>query len=586
MIHQIYSSLQSFKELHFNPKFNIILADRSPDSTELQTRNRAGKSSVAEIIHFLMGGDCGTSCLFKNDALIDNHFGITFDLSSLPTSVERTAQISSKVLVVKSNEETWPIKPITTKSLERPHLSNMKWRAVLGKLMFGLYLDANDRPLKEEPTFRSLLPYFVRRQSNGGFLTPEKQSSDQQLFDLQLGLSYLLGLDWKISYEWQQLRAKEKTIKELRRAAKSGSLGNTLSTSDDLYTEIIVGEKRLSELKHNLSSFRILPEYRELEERANDITLKMRDLRNQNVVDRTLMEDVQRSLHKEVAPSFDDLERLYEEVGVALPNVTVKRFEEVKAFHAAVIKNRHDYLAAEFEATRERVEKRNAQLATLDSERSELLKKLDSGGALDQYSDLQAELSKLEARVELLRERRTIAEQIEGSKSELELNRNRLSQRLRLSFKEQDEVRKRAIIAFAEISSRLYETPGQLTITASSNGPQFEVKIQGRKSKGITNMQTFCFDMMLMKICNERGIGPGFLFHDSHLFDGVDERQIRSALRVGAELAEELNFQYIVTMNSDDLPDKAEEFDPEPFVLQPLLSDLEESGGLFGIRFD
>ncbi len=66
----------------------------------------------------------------------------------------------------------------------------------------------------------------------------------------------------------------------------------------------------------------------------------------------------------------------------------------------------------------------------------------------------------------------------------------------------------------------------------------------GSRSKGIKNIQIFCFDMMLMRLCAERGTGPGFLVHDSHLFDGVDGRQIASALKVGAQTAKELGFHY------------------------------------------
>ena len=55
-----------------------------------------------------------------------------------------------------------------------------------------------------------------------------------------------------------------------------------------------------------------------------------------------------------------------------------------------------------------------------------------------------------------------------------------------------------------------------------------------------------------MRLCAKRDMGSGFLIHDSHLFDGVDGRQVISALKLGAETAEELDFQYIVTMNEDD----------------------------------
>jgi len=160
--------------------------------------------------------------------------------------------------------------------------------------------------------------------------------------------------------------------------------------------------------------------------------------------------------------------------------------------------------------------------------------------------------------------------------------------RLRQDLRERDDAVRKAILYFEEVSQALYEEAGRLTIKDSLNGPQFEIRIQGAKSKGITNMQIFCLDMMLMKINCERGIGPGFLIHDSHLFDGVDERQIARALQVGAELAHDLNFQYIVTMNSDVLPRNyySNNFSIEDHILPVRLTDAIEDGGLFGFRFD
>ena len=107
-----------------------------------------------------------------------------------------------------------------------------------------------------------------------------------------------------------------------------------------------------------------------------------------------------------------------------------------------------------------------------------------------------------------------------------------------------------------------------MTIEETQNGPVFRFAMQGQRSKGIKNMQIFCFDMMLMRLCSKRSIGPGFLIHDSHLFDGVDGRQLISALKLGAELADELKFQYIVTLNEDDaFKEKLENFSINDHVL-------------------
>ena len=92
---------------------------------------------------------------------------------------------------------------------------------------------------------------------------------------------------------------------------------------------------------------------------------------------------------------------------------------------------------------------------------------------------------------------------------------------------------------------------------------------------------------MLTEICAKRKQFPGFLIHDSHLFDGVDERQVAKALQLGAERAEASGFQYIVTMNSDALPTDGFKsgFDIDSYITDTQLTDATETGGLFGIRF-
>jgi uncharacterized protein YydD (DUF2326 family) len=71
-----------------------------------------------------------------------------------------------------------------------------------------------------------------------------------------------------------------------------------------------------------------------------------------------------------------------------------------------------------------------------------------------------------------------------------------------------------------------------------------------------------------------------------HLFDGVDGRQVISALKLGAELAEQFGFQYIVTMNEDDaFKETIQGFDLSKYVLPVVLTDAKDDGGLFGIRF-
>lgn len=101
MIYRIYSNLPTFKELHFHQGLNVILADKSPGATEKQTRNGAGKSSLTELIHFLMGAIPDSSSPWRTDALSQYSFGMAFDLGQVRTQVERSGDTSKKSLYRK-----------------------------------------------------------------------------------------------------------------------------------------------------------------------------------------------------------------------------------------------------------------------------------------------------------------------------------------------------------------------------------------------------------------------------------------------------------------------------------------------------
>ncbi|HTK10568.1 MAG TPA: ABC-three component system protein [Ktedonobacteraceae bacterium] len=585
MIHRIYSDMPTFKNLQFRQGLNILLADKSPGATEKQTRNGAGKSSLTELIHFLLGAN--PDSIFTK-ALKQYSFSIEFDLGQTHRQVRRSGKAPDTVFVQNTNTEDWPIRsniqhlfytedfPIS--------LSNDEWKRVLGQLMFAL--PEKTQSGRFAPTFRSLFPYFVRRKSAGGFFSPTKHSTSQQLWDHQISISCLLGLDWTIPQQWQYIREREKSLRELQKAAKDGTLDGFIGNTAELRTLLLLAENRFFELREHVTHFQVLPEYRNLEQEANQLTRELGTLADENTVDHLLLSELQEAFNQEAEPAFTALERLYEEAGVVLPDTTLRRFEEVRLFHESIIANRKSYLGNEVTAAGQRIRIRDQRMLEINVRLARVMAILQSYGALDQFTKLQSELSAQEAKTELLRQRFAAAERLESERNELEFERNQLEIRLRQDYHEQAKVLRDAILAFGKFSSALYENPGNLTISASSNGPQFDVTIGGEKSGGINNMQIFCFDMMLMQLCMERKVGPGFLIHDSHLFDGVDERQIAKALQIGGQAARDLNFQYIVTMNSDAIPrELPDDFDLNDYILPIRLTDATETGGLFGIRF-
>ena len=581
MIHRLYSDLRSFKELEFTEGLNILLAEKSEEATERHTRNRAGKSSMVEMVHFLLGSDARNDSLFRTPELEDYEFAMEFDLAGSRTSVERRGTKPSS-LAVEGDFPTWPVEPRSEDG--RHWISNTKWKLVLGALMFGL----EDYQESWTPTFRSMISYFARRERSGGLHVPVKQSERQAAADQQVNLSYLLGLDWTIPLKWQDVRDREKSLKQLKKSLKKGAFGRVIAKASTLKTQVVVAEDRVSRLKEQVAAFRVVDEYHDLEQEASRITTNLATLADDNTLDRRYIGDLEGAMEGEIPPSPPDLERLYREVGVVLPELVQRRFEDVQSFHESVLQNRRSYLQTELTAARGRIAERAEEQQRLDARRAEIMQILNAGGALDHFTELQAEIARAEVDLETLRQKYEAAEALESGSTKLKMDRARLQERLREDYAEQQSVVNKAILTFQRISAALYEdsAAGSLTLTPTEDGPEFEIEIQGAKSRGVRNMQIFCFDMMLTLLSLERGRSPGFLIHDSHLFDGVDERQVGTALALGARLAEEHGFQYIVSLNTDDVPTEVPEgFRIEDHTLPVRLSDSTEDGGLFGFRF-
>lgn len=571
MIHSLFSDLPSFKELSFNPGLNIILSDKSEGATDRQSRNGAGKTSFVELVHFLFGADVRPQSIFRGESLRESTFFGVADIGGTAMTISRSGSKPGNVVVESTSS--------------RRELRNAEWKGILGHLCFGLPEESDDT---WKPSFRSLFSMTARRQQDGGFQQPTQHSAKQQLWDQQLSICYLLGLDWTIPARFQELRGQDRVVKELRRAARAGDLGRYFGRAADLRTNLTVSEAQGARLRERLENFRVVPEYQDLQREADRITAEINDLGMENVADRALVRELGASLEQEEEPDFQDVTKLYEEAGIVLPDLPRRRFAQVERFHRTVIENRRSHLQAEIESAESRIGERGERQTQLDHRRRQIMAVLSTGGALEQYTGLREELGRIEANSESLRQRLEVAERLERTKTEQDLERSKLVQVLRDDIGERKDIVTEAILRFEVLSESLYERAGSLTIADTPNGPNFEVHIDAERSKGITNMQIFCFDLMLTELGVGRGRSPGFLIHDSHLFDGVDERQVAKALQLGAERAERTGFQYIVTLNSDSMPREgfSRGFDVQRYVVGTRLTDATETGGLFGIRFN
>jgi uncharacterized protein YydD (DUF2326 family) len=588
MILGIESDLATFKPVSFRAGLNVLLSDKAPGSGEKHTRNSAGKSSLIELIHFVLGANVDKTVVNSKELKSQTFYG-SFKFSDRIVRVGRCAATPSKIFIDKQDADALNLRGTKEKGTERFTVSNETWKEFLGHAYFGLPFPRQGTAFESSftPTFRSMIAYFARRR--GAFLKPEKQSEMQSTWDWQANLSYLLGLDWSIPHELERVRQREKQLGELKKAADTGVIGRVIGSAAELRAQMVLADDNAAKIRSELGAFRVLDAYGSRSDRAAAAHSEMLAIERDVVVLKQTLAHLQLALRDETPPPRSDIERLYKAVGVELPGLAVRRFQDVQAFHESVIANRRARLEGEIQDLKSQIAEQQGRSRRLDQERSEIMSFLQGRGAMDDFVALQRQLAGLEVEAASLRERHKAAEILEGSKVELELDRLELRRRLQEDHAGRSDRIDEAIRFIGSVIRDLYQDrTGAFVVTAGDNGPKFQINIQGDRGGGISQVEIFCMDLALFWLTGRSGRGPGFLIHDSHLFDGVDERQVALALVLGGQYADVLGGQYIVTMNSD-IYDKLpfpDGFDPRKAVLTPRLSDADAGGGLFGFRFD
>ncbi len=578
MLRKIYSDLPSFKEIKFHKGLNLILAEKDEESTDGKTRNGAGKSSLVELINALLGSELRKGNILKAPALLNKRFGLELELSGNAITLERSGDSANKIFIKSMPDDFVQL----TESDGEKYISNSEWVSILGKEIFNINDDI--RQVKSGPSFRALFSYYAR--SPKSFDSPEKTFPQQSTCSVQVALTYLLKLNWEIARGFEDIRQKDKLIKALKQAANDGSLKDIIGSASDLKTDILLKKAKVSKLRASITEFRVLPEYQSKEARVAGISKVLSSLSAVDTTEKEWLAQLERTIEDESEPDTRKVSKLFQEAEFELPELINKRFDEVSAFHDSIVKNRREHLKQEIEQINDRISKRLNEKEALDNERSEIMRVLQSHGALEQYMLLQNMLSKLDAEIELLSKKLDATSNLEEKKSDLKIDRHKLQKRMKIDNGEREQAINDAILAFADFSNRLYEESGKFTIDPTDNGPKFEFDIPGKKSTGKSKMQIFCFDMTLMKLWAKESNRPDVLVHDSAMFDGVDERQVAKALIIGSQMSNEYDFQYIVTLNSDDMPDMSmyPDFKLESHRVKLNITD-SETGGLFGMRF-
>ena len=582
MIHRITANKSSFHTVEFTPGLNVVLADRTETSTQKDTRNGLGKSTLIDIIDFCLGSNVSTGQGLSIEPLQDWEFTLEITLAGNHVKVTRAIK-SPNWLNIEGSTLGWVEQPDSVDLFGGSRFKLDRWRALLGWALFGL---RSSYDTKHKPSFRSLISYLIRR-GTAAYIDPFSHTRHQATWDRQLHIAFLLGLNWENASKWQELKDQEKGIKAIDEAIKSGAMEGARGSVGELEAECVQLESQLKRESDALEGFKVHPQYETIQNDADRITETIHNLTNQNIVDQRRLSRYKESVEAETPPSNTAIDNIYEETGVTFPNSVRRTLTEAKEFHSKIIENRRAFLETEIRRIERKIRLQNEEIRRQTDERADLLSILETHGALQELAKLQERIIEIRGN---LKQKHTWLEEIKdrtSRKRNINIAKAELTKIAEQDHQERRVIRSVPLRLFNDNSQALYEAPGRLVIDIDDTGFKYDVEINKSGSEGIERMKIFCFDLMLLQIMSLQNNRLNFLIHDSGLYDGVDSRQRALALERASKVSSANNAQYICTLNSDMVPreDFSDGFNFDEHV-RLTLTDEDPSKSLLGFYFD
>lgn len=574
-LHSLRSSDKRFKSVRLKEGLNLIVSEKGEDSSQGDSRNSTGKSSFVWLLRYLLGGKVPNevSTVTLEEDSFTGLFSFPSEGGESELRVTRSLGSTTKLLVENGpSGEGW----------SEEHIDD--WRAFVSERVFRIPKDL------ARPTTGQMWGQFIR----SSFKTPTKGHPSDSAWETGIKLGYLFGLSPEILNKAAVVSKLETQKKAVNQTIKSQALPNVTDDEAGIRSDLANVRASRSHLAEQLEQFTVDEQYAEHQISANGISRQIRDLNEETLLLERRRGDLQETLvaSPEVSEaSFsEELARVFQELGVVLPDSVEKRYEEVASFHASVIANRRSFLEDAIAQVDSRLRGLEETRSQLDRERSQIMRLLAESVALDTFLEAQKDLADLDSEIADLERQLENAKALGQIRTDLAVARADAESSVRAEFDREEERLNRTMELFGTLGSEIYDVRNaSLRISVTNKGVlKVEPHISGDAGGGVKNVETFVLDMVCMISGLETGRAPKLLVHDSHLFDGVDSRQVASCLNIGARLADEHGFQYVVTMNSDVLSSAEDEeaFDRKPYVVDLPLTDSGEDGGIFGYQFD
>jgi len=327
---RLSSNMNSFHSVEFKDGLNLIVGKQANpnDSNKKNTYNGVGKSLIIYLIHFCLGSN-------RIDVFEEKIPGWEFKLDFLLDGKMFTSMRNTK----KQSEIF----------LNNEKLTITKFRSIMLDKVFGIQDKINFL------TFNSLFPRFIRRDREC-YVKYDTFVRKEQDYSRILNNTYLLGLETNLTTKKYELRSRYNKTNSLKQSIeKDPIIKEHFHNKEDTEIEVLDLEDSITKLEIELAAFKIASNYHEIEIDADQKKYELNNLENKRILISNSIRSINKSIEIEPDQSEQKVINLYKQAKIEVPEMVVKKIEEVVSFQENLLKNRNQRLSRELISNREKL---------------------------------------------------------------------------------------------------------------------------------------------------------------------------------------------------------------------------------------
>jgi uncharacterized protein YydD (DUF2326 family) len=577
---KLYSNMNSFNTIKFNPYgINIILAEKNEKNIQIDKKNKktingVGKSLTITIIHFCLGSN-SLKCFEKQ--LKDWEFYLDIEITEVFYTIKRKTSLPDFIYIKREKED-----------FKKYKLDEFK--KYFGSLIFNINKDF------KYLSFRNLIRRFIRPQRES-YNDYNNFINKEQDYSKLLNTGYLLDLDINLIDKKRKLKEELTEEKNSLKYLRNNEIYKKHFEVKTIVFQIHEIKDKLEKAINEKNNFKIAENYNNIEKEVKKISLEMSSLNNYIVLLESNLKKIELSISKKIDISKKDIENLYKELKIYFSSQLKKKLTEIEDFHNDLILNRNIKLDKEKGKNLRLLNEKRNELKLLEEKYNKKSIFLEKHGTLEKYETIVNNIRNLKEEIKNL---------TAYKKLETEHNKKILSINEEITKKDKkgadfiNNYDNKANKFFNNFSKIFYDNKfGGIDIKnkvggRSKNRFEIIIKIQDDASDGVKSVGIFSFDLTLLLLGINHKIK--FLFHDNRLFSDIEPNQRRILFNIINDKLETENFQYICSLNEEQLNGLKEICSEDEFkkiiggekekniVLK--LSDKDDSRKLLGVHID